>query len=98
MMSLAVEKNWQKDLYRLAIVTLITALVWIGAAIYQALSKNQVKPEIKKISLPLTPGLDIDTMEKIKQRQTTPLINWESLKLVVTTDASPSAKPYEPAP
>lgn len=91
MLSLTKEKRWQKDLYRLSIITLITVMVWIGTAVYKTWSKNQVKPEVKRLSLPLTPSLDIDTMESIKQRQITPAINWENL-------SSASGKIYEPKP
>lgn len=103
MLSNTKERRWQQDLYRLSIITLITVVIWIGTAVYKALSKNQVKPEVKKLSLPLTPSLDIDTMEKIKQRQTTPPIDWESLKpakpvILMLPEATISGKIYESKP
>lgn len=60
-------------------MTLITVVVWIGLATYQALTKSQIKPDVAKAILPLTPTLDIDTMERIKQKQVTPNIDWGSL-------------------
>lgn len=74
------QKSWRKDLFRLSIMTLITVVVWIGFTTYQALTKSQIKPDVKKAILPLMPTLDIDTMEKIKQKQATPPIDWSSLK------------------
>lgn len=74
------KKRWQKDLFRLAIFTLITVAIWIGFNTYRSLTASQIAPEVKKQLTPLTPTLDIDTMEKIKQRQLTPPADWGSLK------------------
>lgn len=90
------EKNFKKDLFKLSILTLITIVIWIGLATYKALTKDQVKPEVKKLLLPLTPTLDLDTMEKIRQREIVPEADWNSLKLaqpelLIVPEASRSA-------
>jgi len=76
------EEKLRKDLFRLSILTLITTVIWIGISTYRALSKSEVKPKTKQQLIPLTPSIDLDTMEKIKQRRQAPEMAWESLKIV----------------
>lgn len=103
MISLLQEKYWQKNLLKLAIITLITIIVWVAAATYRSFTKSRIAPDVKKQLLPLTPTLDIDTMEKIQQRQVTPTINWNDLKpakpeiLALPKSATVSAKIASPS-
>ena len=80
-MALGIEKSWRKDLLRLSVMTLITVVVWIGVVTYKALTKGQIQPDLQKAILPLTPTLDLDTMDQIKQKQSTPPIDWSSVSL-----------------
>lgn len=89
------QKNRQKDIFRLAILTLITVSAWIGFNTYRSLTASQIAPEVKKQLTPLTPTLDIDTMEKIKQRQLTPPADWGSLKPPPIASAGANVS-YEP--
>ena len=66
----------KKDLLRLAIFSLITVMIWLGLATHRALTKSQIKPDVKKQLEPLTPSLALDTMEQVKSRLETPPIDW----------------------
>lgn len=74
------EKKLRGDLFKLSILTLVTVLLWVGVATYKALSKSQVKPDVKKQLVSLTPTVDLDTMESIKQRRQVPLAAWKSIQ------------------
>ncbi|KKS80547.1 MAG: hypothetical protein UV54_C0003G0002 [Candidatus Beckwithbacteria bacterium GW2011_GWA2_43_10] len=72
-------KNFGKDFFRLSILTLVTVIIWIGMTVYKTLNISQVKPEVQQLLLPLTPTIDLDTMEKIRQREIIPETDWNSL-------------------
>ena len=73
------QKKLGKDFFRLSILTLVTVIVWIGMTVYRTLNSSQVKPEVTKLLLPLTPTLDLDTIERIRQREIVPEADWNSL-------------------
>jgi len=90
------EKKFKKDFFRLSILTLATVIVWIGMTVYRTLNSSQVKPEVKRLLLPLTPTLDLDTIEKIRQREIVPEADWNSLQparsdILAVPEASRSA-------
>jgi hypothetical protein len=76
------EQRLKKDLSRLAILSLITVVIWIIIAVYRALNKSQITPDVKKQILPLTTSIDLDTMELIKNRVIVTEANWANLNLV----------------
>ena len=80
MISKLYEERLRQDLSRLAILSLVTVVIWIGMSVYQALNKSQLAPDVKKQILPLTTSIDLDTMESIKQRQTVTTADWTSLE------------------
>ena len=86
MISKLYEERLRHDLARLAILSLITVVIWIGVAVYQALNKSQLAPDVKKQILPLTTSIDLDTMESIKQRQTVLPADWTSLQPAQTAE------------
>jgi len=86
MISKLYEERLRHDLARLAILSLITVVIWIGVAVYQALNKSQLTPDVKKQILPLTTSIELDTMESIKQRQTVQPADWTSLQPAQTVD------------
>lgn len=67
------------DLLRLAVFSLITAVIWLGLVTYRALNKSQVKPDVKKQLTPLTSSLELDTMDQVETRLKAPAIDWNSL-------------------
>lgn len=79
------EKRLRKSLFQLSVLTLVTVIVWIAVVVYLMLTKSQVEPDVKKAIAPLTPVISLDTMEKLKQRQPTPAINWGSLSSAETS-------------
>ena len=80
MISQLYEKTLRRDLFRLAIMTLATVVIWIGLETYRAFTKSQIKSEIRRQIVPLTPSLDLDTMETVNQRLLVEPVNWESLE------------------
>lgn len=74
------EKKFGKDFFRLSILTLVAVIAWIGMTVYRTLNSSQTKPEVTKLLLPLTPTLDLDTIEKIRQREVVPETDWNSLQ------------------
>jgi len=75
------ENRLRRDIFRLSIITLVTVLIWIGIATFRTLSKEQIKPNVKKQIVPLTATIDLDTMENIKKRRQIPDVAWENIKL-----------------
>lgn len=100
MISKVYEKKLQEDLYRLAIMTLITTVVCIAMATYKALVKSEIKPDVKKQLLLLTPTLELDTIDSIKLRRTVPEENWESLGVLkpAATSSAGIAETKAPSP
>jgi len=100
MISKLYEQRLRGDLFKLSLLTLITVIFWVGIATYRVLSKSQVKPNVKKQIIPLTPIIDLDTMRSIEQRRQAPLTAWGSIKLELpevvvvpeVSGASPSAE------
>jgi hypothetical protein len=101
MISQLYEKRLRGDLFKVAVASLITVVIWVGVATYRAFTTEDIKVEVKQQIRTLTPSLDLDTIENIKQRQVVPEINWNSLGpiersvLVVPTpiqEASPSGQ------
>lgn len=104
MISKLYEEHLRKDLSRLAVLSLVTVVIWISVSVYKTLNKSQLAPDVKKQILPLTTSIDLDTMEAIKQRQTVPPADWNSLGSSQTVDillppepeATASAVEFEP--
>ncbi len=50
----------------LSVITLITALSWIGFSVYQSFSKNTIDITIQKIIKPINPNLDTSALSEFK--------------------------------
>ena len=98
MISKLYEERLRQDLSRLAILSLVTVVIWIGMAVYQALNKSQLTPDVKKQILPLTTSIDLDTMESIKQRQAVATADWTSLEPAQTVELLLPAAPADEPP
>lgn len=100
MISKLYEQRLRRDLFKLSILTLVTVVFWVGIVTYRALSKSQVKPDVKKQIKSLTPQIDLDTMENISRRRQAPEAAWgnirpelpEVLVMPEETESSPSAE------
>lgn len=79
-----------KDALILSILTLITALSWIGLDVYRALTKSEIPRVLQKQIAPLNPKLDWETIENLRQKET---IGEAELKTVVVPEISPSPEP-----
>lgn len=91
MISKLYEQKIKRDLLRLAVLTVVVVIVWISLEIYRSMKQSQVGPEVKKQLSPLTPSLDLDTMESIKQRQQVLPEDWSNLKKAFEIPAAPKA-------
>jgi hypothetical protein len=60
------QKTKLPSLVTILILTLITALMWIGFNVYRAFTQKPVPSVPSEISQPLTPTLDQDTINKIQ--------------------------------
>lgn len=93
MISKLYEQKIKKDLLRLAVLTVIVVIIWIGLAVYSSFKQSQIKPEVIKQLSPLTPSLDLDTMESVKQRQQVLPENWSGLiKVLEVPEATASGE------
>ncbi|MFC1627298.1 hypothetical protein ACFL18_01925 [Patescibacteria group bacterium] len=99
MISQLYEKRLRGDLFKVSIASLITVVIWVGIATYRAFTEEDIKVDVKKQIKTLTPTLDVDTIDNIKQRQAVPEEDWDSLGAVAPEilvvpelDASPSAQ------
>ena len=62
------KKNKLPSIITILILTLITVVVWVSLSIYWALSKKSAPSIPEEISKPLTPTLDMDSLNKIQAR------------------------------
>lgn len=91
MISKLYEQKIRRDLLRLAVLTVVVVVIWIGLEVYRSMRQSQVGPEVKKQLSPLTPSLDLDTMESVKQRQQVLPEDWSSLRRVLEIPTTPEA-------
>lgn len=83
-------------------------VAWIGFGTYRSLTKTKIDSKTAKQIKPLTPSIDLDTMDRIEGRQVVEAVDWsklqpqlpDSLVLLEATPsggiASPSAVPETP--
>lgn len=57
-----------KDALIIAILTLITALAWVGFDVYRSLTKTKTPKVLKEQTAPLNPKLSLATLEKLGGR------------------------------
>lgn len=60
------QKQKLPSVISLLILTMITAVMWIGFTVYRALTSTPTPTVPVEISSPLTPALDKDTINKIE--------------------------------
>jgi len=90
MISKLFENKLRQKIFRLALLSIITVIAWIGFNIYRSINKSQIKLERKKYLSPLTPDLDLDTIETIKKRIKTKPEAWEILLIPEEEEATSS--------
>ena len=79
-----------KDALKLAILTLITVITWIGFDVYRALTKSDIPKILQRQIAPLNPKLDWETVERLKTKGT---VGEEELKKVVVPETTPTPEP-----
>lgn len=57
-----------KDALLLAILTLITVLIWIGLDIYRILTKTKIPQVLQEQIAPLDPKIPVTTLEELQSR------------------------------
>lgn len=89
------EHRLKKNMFRVAILSTITVIIWLGITTYHSLTQSQISPEVKKQLLPLTTSLPVDTINQINQRTIAPEIDWDKINqgdlLMVDKNISSSA-------
>ncbi len=98
------EQRLRQDIFRIAIITIVTVVIIIGLAVYRALTQSKLESKALKQIKPLTASLDLDTMELIKARQSIKLADWNNLKpqlpavlLLPELEATESSKQSSPS-
>jgi len=71
----------------LALLSLLTAVIWIGYEVYHAYTETTVPQVISKLIQPLSPTLDQEVFQAIKEKQQP---SDEELNLFPTPFPSPS--------
>jgi len=82
-----------KDVLTLAIFTLLTALTWVGFAVWSAATKTTISEVTKEQIAPLNPQIKKDIFTDLKNK--TSFSPEEIDKLRQSSVSSPSAKPEE---
>lgn len=85
------KKNFSRSTLALAIITLITLLVWAGFDIYRAYTKTQVKPDIRNQMTPINPKLNTEALKKLEQSRNISVEEINSLKSVSLLKERPEA-------
>lgn len=91
------KKSKLPGILTILILTLITMVVWISLSIYWALSKKSDPSVPEEISKPLTPTLDMDSLNNIQSRLF--LDDSQIPEIVITQSAAPASELLiEPTP
>lgn len=62
-------RNLNRDLLKLAILTLITVMTWAGFDIYRAFHQVEIPQVLKRQIQPLNPQLDKKILEDLQERE-----------------------------
>ncbi|HUW21271.1 MAG TPA: hypothetical protein VMW41_01250 [Candidatus Bathyarchaeia archaeon] len=74
------KKRISQETLNLAIITLITVLVWAGFDIYRAYTETKVKLDVRQQLNPLNPKLDIEVIDLLSGKRQ---ISLEEIKQAV---------------
>ncbi|KKR69676.1 MAG: hypothetical protein UU12_C0039G0003 [Candidatus Woesebacteria bacterium GW2011_GWA2_40_7b] len=91
------KKSKLPGIITILILTLITIVVWISLSIYRALSKKPNPNIPEEISKPITPILDMDSLNSIQSRLFLDDIQIPEVVLVQSTTSTPEPV-VEPTP
>ncbi len=58
------ERTW----LHIAILTLITSLIWVSVSIHSTLRKTTVPPDVEKVIAPLDPTIDFELLNSLSER------------------------------
>ncbi|NCN45307.1 MAG: hypothetical protein COU63_01135 [Candidatus Pacebacteria bacterium CG10_big_fil_rev_8_21_14_0_10_36_11] len=59
----------RKEILIILLFLFVIVIFWIGLGLFTSQQKLGITPEQKKMSAPLTPNIDIDTLDKIEQKR-----------------------------
>lgn len=96
------EQRLRGGLFRLSIVTIVTVVIWIGLGTYRSLTKTKINTKTARQIKPLTPSIDLDTMDKIESRHKIEAVDWSKLQpqlpdSLVLQEATPSGELATPS-
>jgi hypothetical protein len=74
------EQRLRKGLFRLSIITIATVVIWMGLGIYRSLTKIKIDSRTARQIKPLTPSIDLDTMDRIEGRHKIEVVDWSKLQ------------------
>lgn len=96
------EQRLRKGLFRLSIITIVTVVIWIGLGTYRSLTKIKIDSKTARQIKPLTPSIDLDTMDRIEGRHKIEAVDWSKLQpqlpdSLVLLETTPSGKLASPS-
>lgn len=59
----------RKEILIILLFLFVIVIFWIGLSLFSSQQKLGITPEQKKLSQPLTPNIDVATLEKIERKQ-----------------------------
>jgi ABC-type Na+ efflux pump permease subunit len=87
----------RKEILIILLFLFVIVIFWIGLSLFSSQQKLGITPEQKKLSQPLTPNIDVTTLEKIEKKkkytdyelQNFPIyVNYESNGVIRKIDVS----------
>lgn len=84
-----------KDALIISILTLVTALAWIGFEVYRALTRSEVPQVLQRQIAPLSPKIDQETLQILGAREA---ISAEELEKVAPPPITTPTPETEPSP
>lgn len=76
------------------ILTLLTAILWVGMSIYRTVTVKPPTPVPENISKPINPSLNTDVIQKIETRIYIPDSEIPQLNTVTTSKTATTPSPY----
>jgi hypothetical protein len=59
----------KQTLLRIFVFSLITIIIWVGFSIFLSQSNTALPPELKEISKPLNPNINMETVSRIESKR-----------------------------
>ena len=97
---------FKNNLYKIAILTFVTTVFWIGLEIYRSYNKPETTERVKTQIVPLNPNIDVELIDKLESRTSLTAADFsrlqevlpEHLKRLQENSDDPTSRPPVPTP